>query len=170
MRALLCLLLLVVLSACDASSPDTPDTPPPPPPPPTLTLTQQMEALIGCPVQALSPGRILVGTLDGGCLGSDVQAVPIDFLLGGGSTHNLDFYAFEIPAGRTVQITMNSTEFDTYLALYDSSGALIDRDDDGGPGLNSLISRTLSVGRYAVLASSYRRTTAGSYQILLDTP
>ncbi len=48
------------------------------------------------------------------------------------------FYTFEASAGDQIEINLMA-DFDTYLFLFDSAGEEIERDDDGGDGLQSRI-------------------------------
>ena len=64
-----------------------------------------------------------------------------------------DLYSFSGSAGQSVTIAMNGVNnYDTYLELY-YGGAQIAYNDDGGPGLNSLLTATLpSSGTYTIIA------------------
>lgn len=80
-----------------------------------------------------------------------------------------DIYAFSATAGRTVQIDMSSSAFDTYLILADSSLASITSDDDGGGGLNSRITYTpTSSGTLHIIANSLLSGATGSYTLSLQ--
>jgi hypothetical protein len=78
-----------------------------------------------------------------------------------------DAWTFQATAGQTIQITMSSTAFDTYLILFDPSGNEIDENDDGpGLGSNSRISFTPDAsGTYTVYANSYQAGQTGSYNL-----
>ncbi|MES9943895.1 MAG: DVUA0089 family protein [Candidatus Thiodiazotropha sp.] len=57
-------------------------------------------------------------------------------------------------------ISVNSRDFDTYVYLFESNGALDDTDyithnDDGGLGFNSFIGRMLSAGSYILAVSDF---------------
>ena len=67
-----------------------------------------------------------------------------------------EFYSFEGNAGDVVDISMVA-DFDTYLFLFDSSGFEVERDDDGGDGLNSrILAFTLPEDdTYTIRATSY---------------
>lgn len=76
---------------------------------------------------------------------------------------NTDWVALNLTAGQSVNIAMNSSEIDTFLYLYNSSGNLITFDDDGGPGLNSLLEFTATTtGTYYVVANSFGNNDIGS--------
>ena len=72
-----------------------------------------------------------------------------------------DMYYFDAVAGQNVQIDAfgNSmgSEVDTYLALFDENGLILDEDDDGGDaGFDSRITYNLPyTGRYYVLVIDY---------------
>jgi len=86
-----------------------------------------------------------------------------------------DRYSFSGTAGQQIAISLDSTAFDTYLFLLNSSGSVIAQDDDGGGGLNSRIPTgsgffTLPVtGNYVILASSFRANSTGSYRLSLNS-
>ena len=67
-----------------------------------------------------------------------------------------DAWTFPATAGQLIQITMQSSAFDTYLILYDPSRNDIDENNDyPGGGMNSRISFTAdSAGTYTVWANS----------------
>jgi hypothetical protein len=65
-----------------------------------------------------------------------------------------DFVMFYVPTTSTVAIYTTSSS-DLYLWLYDSGYGQIEYDDDGGAGLNPLISRTLAQGWYYARVHSY---------------
>ncbi|MCZ0900749.1 pre-peptidase C-terminal domain-containing protein, partial [Microcoleus sp. HI-ES] len=68
-----------------------------------------------------------------------------------------DEYTFEGTQGQKVIITVESTEFDTYLAIFNSQGELLGENDDATQqNSNSEISVTLSAnGRYRVIVNAY---------------
>jgi hypothetical protein len=80
-------------------------------------------------------------------------------------------WTFTGSAGQAITVAMNADNdsFDTHLYLYDPDGREIARDDDSGPGLNSLLScvRLPYNGRYAIHAAGYG-DHRGSYQLTLQ--
>lgn len=56
---------------------------------------------------------------------------------------------------------------DTSGRLYDETGMLLVSDDDGGPGLGFLMSRSLAAGYYFVRVES-SHGAAGAYTLSLD--
>jgi hypothetical protein len=68
---------------------------------------------------------------------------------------DVDFYKLEIPEpGRRLTIYTES-RIDTLLSLYDSTGELLDEDDDGGEGGNARISRDVNAGTVYIKARGY---------------
>lgn len=68
---------------------------------------------------------------------------------------SMDF-EFEAEEGNTVLLSVTSDDFDTYLTLLDEDEDEIASDDDGGPGLNSLVIEKISDdGDYIAQVSSY---------------
>lgn len=86
-----------------------------------------------------------------------------------GAVGDNDWIAITLTAGSNTQISLTSTGatgLDTYLELYDSSGTLVAFNDDGGGGLNSMLSFAATTGgTYYINARSYNNATAGTYQI-----
>ncbi|MEO6862013.1 MAG: pre-peptidase C-terminal domain-containing protein [Microcoleus sp.] len=68
-----------------------------------------------------------------------------------------DEYTFEGTQGQKVVITVESTEFDTYLALLNSQGEILGENDDvTQQNSNSELTVTLSAsGRYRVIVNAY---------------
>jgi len=87
------------------------------------------------------------------------------------STSDHDWYRINLVSGQTYSIVLtgiganNCT--DTYLRLYDSTGSsLLSSDDDGLPGLNSLITFTASsTGTYYIDAAGYGSSNTGTYAV-----
>ncbi|MEG4804684.1 PPC domain-containing protein [Microcoleus sp. ARI1-B5] len=68
-----------------------------------------------------------------------------------------DEYTFEGTLGQKVVITLESTDFDTYLAIFNSQGELLAENDDvTQQNANSELTVTLSAsGRYRVIVNAY---------------
>jgi hypothetical protein len=68
-----------------------------------------------------------------------------------------DEYTFEGTQGQKVVVTVESTEFDTYLAIFNSQGELLAENDDvTQQNSNSELTVTLSAnGRYRVIVNAY---------------
>jgi serine protease Do len=81
-----------------------------------------------------------------------------------------DDYWFEGQAGQQVTISLNSSEFDTYLILVDSTGErLAENDDRGSNTTNSEIVFTLPrTDRYRVIINSYDETGRGAYALTVQ--
>lgn len=90
---------------------------------------------------------------------------PQSALLTDGSS--FDAYTFEGRAGETVEISMETTDFDAFLALgIFGSDSVVAKDDDSGNNSDALIvARLPRTGRYVVLANSYGRDAAGAYSL-----
>ena len=78
-----------------------------------------------------------------------------------------DQWTVSLAAGQTVQITMTSTVFDTYLFLLDPSGIEVeDNDDYPGGGTNSRITYTAeTTGTFTILANSFEPGDTGAYSL-----
>lgn len=68
-----------------------------------------------------------------------------------------DEYTFEGTQGQKVVVTVESTDFDTYLAIFNSQGELLAENDDvTQQNSNSELTVTLSAsGRYRVIVNAY---------------
>ena len=78
-----------------------------------------------------------------------------------------DDYLLNNATGGRVQISMNSSSFDTYLQVVNSqTGRVIAFDDDSGTGSDSQLSLTIQAGvNYVVRATSYEAYDTGSYSL-----
>ena len=79
-------------------------------------------------------------------------------------------WTFMGSAGQYVTIDMQSTDIDSYLVFQDQNGNELQRNDDGGGGLNSRIQYTLPYsGMYRLLTMSYRTSGVmfGTYTVSL---
>ena len=84
---------------------------------------------------------------------------------GRSSTHSGNpRYSFEVTSSGNVTIDLTSS-VDTYLYLLNSSGSVIESDDDDGSGYDSRISRYLSSGTYYVVAATYSSGRSGSFNL-----
>ncbi|MEG3897965.1 MULTISPECIES: pre-peptidase C-terminal domain-containing protein [unclassified Microcoleus] len=74
-----------------------------------------------------------------------------------------DEYTFEGTQGQKVVVTVESTEFDTYLAIFNSQGELLAENDDATQqNSNSELTVTLSAnGRYRVIVNAYEPPPKG---------
>ena len=77
-----------------------------------------------------------------------------------------DTYMFALSEPTRVQIEMTSRDIDPFLILSGDGGE-IERDDDGGPGYDARIERTLIAGTYQIRATQYY-ADSGSYQLSID--
>ena len=93
----------------------------------------------------------------------------IEALLPGSGVMNfVDQYRIALPVRGKLSIRMNSVQFDSLLVLLKSPLQLpeIAFDDDGGGGLNALISTDLNAGTYITLATSALATAVtGAYTL-----
>jgi hypothetical protein len=81
-----------------------------------------------------------------------------------------DLYQMNLTADATIDLRLNSSEFDAYLVLLDSKGAVIDEDDDSGGNTNARLTRSLSGGTYyLVVKPSGDYTSHGAYTLMTAT-
>lgn len=81
-----------------------------------------------------------------------------------------DAYTLSVPADTTVRIELDGTAFDAWLILKDSVGNILEENDDGGGGLNSLIQRRLVAGTYRIGASALAGSEGGAYTLRVLLP
>ena len=93
---------------------------------------------------------------------------------GPGSTARGQRYAcwfeFTLAERRRVSISLRSSEADPYLYLRSGtarSGTSVASNDDGGPGLNSRIVRTLDAGTYTIEATTFGPDDTGGFTLTL---
>jgi len=73
-------------------------------------------------------------------------------------------YTLRVERMRTFDIDLMSDDFDCYLYLLEN-GTEIDRDDDGGMGLNSRMTTPLGPGLYTVRVSSFGNSGSGQFTL-----
>ena len=79
-----------------------------------------------------------------------------------------DLYGLTLGSSTTVQIDAASSEFDTYLYLYQGDGTYIANNDDGGTGTDSSLSITLDAGCYRIEITSFFSGETGSYTLSVN--
>jgi hypothetical protein len=82
-----------------------------------------------------------------------------------------DVYQFSGQVGERVIISLSSSDFDTYLAVLDPNGTVLEENDDiSSRNLNSQIVLTLpSNGTYTVVVNAYDSTGRGRYQLIVSS-
>ena len=81
----------------------------------------------------------------------------------------VDYWQFQGTAGDVVLIDLSSSDFDTYLAVLDGSGALAVQNDDFGSGTNSHVAFTLTnTGTWVIACTSLLTQITGSYSMTLQ--
>jgi hypothetical protein len=80
-----------------------------------------------------------------------------------------DIYQMQLTDSTTIDLRLNSSDFDAYLVLLDAQGNLVDHDDDSGGGTNSRIQRLVAPGTYYVVAKpNGDYTKGGNYTLSLN--
>jgi large repetitive protein len=112
----------------------------------------------------------------------DASATPLDLTTGSATVIGTfetagDRDVFAVTFTETVTLTIDlgwtgaGSFVDTYLRLYDATGAQIASNDDGGSGTSSYNSRltiTLGPGIYFISAGSYADDDAGDFELSLS--
>ena len=91
-------------------------------------------------IPTITVGQRVTGTL------SITDPVAPDWPVGYGDIYRLAVTASSAP----VSIDVTSSAFDSYVYLHNSSGVILDEDDDSGGGTNARIQATLSAGTYYI--------------------
>lgn len=106
-------------------------------------------------VYSMQVGDVFTGTLD--------------------PTGDRDWVAISLEAGSTYDISLQGnsggggTLGDPYLRIYDANGNQVGFNDDGGPGLDSLLSFTAAAtATYYIQAASHNDTGSGTYRISVE--
>ena len=115
----------------------------------------------------------------GGDLPADITT-PASLALGDTFSDTLeivgdrDWIAVDLVAGQRYAISVDGTGgsplSDPFVRLYDAGGSFVAQNDDGGPGVNSLLSYTVEVtGTYYVEVAGWNDTVAGDYTVGLES-
>ena len=78
-----------------------------------------------------------------------------------------DWFKVQLTAGQAVSVTLDGlTLSDPYLTIRNANGAIIFQNDDGGPGLDSLIAFSPpATGTYYIDVSAAQASQTGTYQL-----
>ncbi len=77
-------------------------------------------------------------------------------------------YTFELSQATDVVIDLSSNDFDTYLLLKSSTGALLESNDDIASGnTDSRIRTRLEAGSYQIVATAFTFSATGQYELSL---
>jgi hypothetical protein len=115
-----------------------------------LRILMLLVLLLGIPATLLAQDSIAVGdSVNGEAEGADAE------------------FTIELTAGETVEIDLQSDDFDTLVRVLDASGNELDEDDDGGEtGLNSLLSfEAPEDGTYTILVTSFFGDPTGAFTL-----
>ena len=75
-------------------------------------------------------------------------------------------YDFDGQAGQRIVVSLRSSSFDSYLAIFTSEIDWENQDDDGGSDSNAELDVTLPVsGRYVIIVTSYESDETGDYTL-----
>ncbi len=78
-----------------------------------------------------------------------------------------DLYRMNVTADAAIDLRLNSSEFDAYLVLLNSQGAVMDEDDDSGGNTNARITRNLPAGTYYMVVKPFGDYTShGAYTLI----
>jgi hypothetical protein len=78
-----------------------------------------------------------------------------------------DLYQMDLAADSSIDLRLNSSEFDAYLFLLDAKGSVVDEDDDSGGNTNSRITHNLPAGTYFIVVKPFGEYTShGAYTLI----
>ncbi|MEM9319952.1 MAG: M10 family metallopeptidase C-terminal domain-containing protein, partial [Pseudomonadota bacterium] len=118
-------------------------------------------------------GAIITETTDAASNASTIYSITVGDTFTGtlSSQGDRDWIAISLTAGDSYEFSLDGAGgggslSDPILRLYDANGSQVAVNDDGGPGLNSLLQFTAnSTGTYFLAAGAYADNYTGSYQL-----
>ncbi len=145
-----------------------------------ITHTQSREELKQLPIFQIMADNFVrdgslsfVGPMDtipGDATTTEVLPLDVPVTAALNTVGDWDWFRFDVAADGIFTFSLSGSGAnpvsDTYLRLYDSNSVLIAFDDDGGPGLFSELTISLSVGTYFVEAASFFDSLSGEYTLL----
>lgn len=124
----------------------------------TLTLLKGQDASANRSITEISFGQEVEGSLE-------VSDGPSRMDTTG---HFADDFIFSAASGDTVAVDLYSSDFDTFIYLYDPNGELVARNDDYGGISRSFLKYTATAsGVYTVEVSSFFENETGGYRLKL---
>ncbi len=79
-----------------------------------------------------------------------------------------DIYQLNVTDTASLDIRLNSGEFDAYLLVLDNKGNVIEEDDNSGGGMNAAVTDSFDPGTYFVVVKPFSgNTSAGKYTLTL---
>lgn len=120
------------------------------------------EPPVGCTNQTpIDIGSSITDTLTSGC--------TIAQLLGGGDNSSVRQYRINVPIASRLTVSMQSTELDSFLWIYNENlTTLFGLDDDSGGGASgrdALLSVSLEAGDYVILANAFSAGESGVFRL-----
>lgn len=111
---------------------------------------------------ASSPEQATVLLQEQGTLGPDSPVLESD-------NSFYQEHSFQGEAGQIITVSLESSDFDTYLLLYDANNQLVGENDDASAEtLNSSLTVTLPTsGTYRIFANAYDSSGQGSYRLVV---
>jgi hypothetical protein len=124
-----------------------------------LNNIRQLQGRSSTPEQSTQQSTTLLAT-NSSLIPGRSSALPSD-----GSLY--EQHTFEGRAGQSVTISVESSDFDTYVALFSPDGELLAKNDDISRS-NSNSSLTVALpasGRYRVIVNAYKKGERGRYTL-----
>jgi hypothetical protein len=79
-----------------------------------------------------------------------------------------DVYQINLTSDTTLDVHLNSSDFDAYLEIMDAKGNVVAQDDDSGGNTNARITQLFPAGAYYVVAEPFGDYTAhGNYSLIV---
>ena len=141
-----------------------------------LTATGGYRLLVSSSAPTPTPTRTRTRTPAGdhGDSRSSATRISVGSRVNGviGTSGDVDYFSFQAQSGRTYTIETSvpsGSGVDTVISLYSANGSRLDRDDDGGAGLASMIVWTApSSATYYVEVEDFS-TATGGYRLLVSS-
>ncbi len=133
----------------------------------TIGCINGIAKLISCGLVNCRPPEDCFGSIEFGGAVSDSWSTSCPSVHRRG--RHARYYTFTLATSARIEINLIST-VDTYLYLLKgegSNGQVVASDNDGGPGSDSRISRSLSPGTYTVEATTNRSGATGRFELTL---
>lgn len=109
------------------------------------------------PASEASPDSIQVGSTVDGQLTNGAARDPVRDDLARP-------YEVSLDSSTDVEVSLSSSDFDTYLVIT-QDGAEVATDDDGGSGLDSELVESLDAGTYTIWAGSFSGSSTGRFTL-----
>lgn len=110
-----------------------------------------------CAARFVSIGSTIAGSLD-----------RFDCFTQDDTESYVDYYELTLYETTTVDLYLESFDFDAYLMVFDEWDELVVEDDDSGESTDAWITVKLPAGRYYIAATSFDAGETGEYRLFVE--